>query len=149
MPLSSGLSGADVAAALLRQAGVTDVAVEETTGFLSDHYDPSAKVLRLSPAVYRGRSVSAAGVAAHESGHAIQHAHRYGLMPVRQALVLPARIGSRLGLWAIILGLALELIGVAWIGVLLFGCVLLFELATLPIELQLVYFILRIRADER
>lgn len=136
VPLSTGLSGAEVAAALLRHAGVVGVAVEETGGFLSDHYDPAARVLRLSPAVYRGRSISAAGVAAHESGHAVQHARNYGLMPVRQALVRPARIGSQLGIWAIILGLALHLFGLAWIGVALFACILLFELVTLPIEVN-------------
>ena len=136
VPLATGLSGAEVADALLRHAGVRDVAIEETSGFLSDHYDPSSKVLRLSPAVYRGRSVSAAGVAAHESGHAVQHARNYGLMPVRQALVTPARIGSQLGFWAIILGLALHAFGLAWLGVALFGCILLFELVTLPIELN-------------
>lgn len=136
VPLSTGLSGAEVATALLRDAGVRDVAVEETSGFLSDHYDPSAKVLRLSPAVYRGRSVSSAGVAAHESGHAVQHARKYGLMPVRQALVLPARLGSQLGFWVILIGLALHALELAWIGVALFGCILLFELVTLPVEIN-------------
>jgi Zn-dependent membrane protease YugP len=136
VPLSTGLSGAEVAAALLRGAGVSGVSVEEVDGFLTDHYDPSAKVLRLSPAVYRSRSVSAAGVAAHEAGHAIQHAERWGLMPVRQALVLPARLGSQLAFFAIILGLSLHLLGLAWLGVVLFACLLVFELVTLPIEVN-------------
>jgi Zn-dependent membrane protease YugP len=136
VPLSTGLSGAEVAAALLRGAGMSGVSVEEVDGFLTDHYDPSAKVLRLSPAVYRSRSVSAAGVAAHEAGHAIQHAERWGLMPVRQALVLPARLGSQLAFFAIILGLSLHLLGLAWLGVVLFAFLLLFELVTLPIEVN-------------
>lgn len=136
VPLSTGLAGADVAAAVLRGAGIEDVAIQEVQGFLSDHYDPSAKVLRLSPNVYRARSVSAAGVAAHEAGHAIQHAVRWGLMPVRQALVLPARIGSQLAFFAIVLGLALHLLGLAWLGVAMFALLLLFELVTLPIELD-------------
>ncbi len=136
VPLSTGLSGAEVATQLLRSAGVRDVAVEEYEGFLTDHYDPSAHVLRLSPAVYRGRSVSSAGVAAHESGHAVQHARSYGLMPVRQALVLPARVGSQLGLWAILIGLLVHALGLAWLGVALFGCIFAFELVTLPIELD-------------
>src|SRR5262245_16564372 len=93
VPLSSRLSGAEAAAAVLRGAGVRDVRIEPTEGFLSDHYDPSAKVLRLSQDVYAGRSVSAAGVAAHEAGHAIQHAEGYALLGARQALVMPARIG--------------------------------------------------------
>ena len=136
VPLARGLSGAEAAAAVLRSAGVTDVRIEPTQGFLSDHYDPSEKVLRLSPDVYSGRSVSAAGVAAHEAGHAIQHARRYGLMSVRQALVMPARIGSQLSYIAIIAGLILHVIGLAWLGVLLFSAIFLFELVTLPVELD-------------
>jgi Zn-dependent membrane protease YugP len=136
VPLSTGLSGSEIAAAVLRGAGLHDVAIEEWQGFLTDHYDPSSKVLRLSPQVYRSASVSAAGVAAHEAGHAIQHAARWGLMPVRQALVLPARIGSQLSFLAIMLGLALHLFALAWLGVAMFALLLLFELVTLPIEVD-------------
>src|SRR5690242_4410610 len=85
VPLSTGVSGAEAAVEVLRAAGVNDVRIEPAEGFLSDHYDPAEKVLRLSPDVYAGRSVSAAGVAAHEAGHALQHAEGYGLMTVRQA----------------------------------------------------------------
>ncbi len=136
VPLSSGLSGAQAAAAVLERAGVRDVRIEPTEGFLSDHYDPGAKVLRLSSDVFRGRSVSAAGVAAHEAGHAIQHHEGYPLMGVRQALVLPARIGSQLSLFAIVLGLALHALNLAWLGVFLFCGVLAFELVTLPVEIN-------------
>jgi Zn-dependent membrane protease YugP len=136
VPLASGLSGAEAAAAVLRAAGVNDVRIEPVAGFLTDHYDPSAKVLRLSADVYHGRSVSAAGVAAHEAGHAIQHAVGYGLMTVRQALVLPARIGSQLSLIVIMAGLALHALGLAWIGVFLFSAIFLFELVTLPVEIN-------------
>src|SRR4051812_10619728 len=136
MPLSTGLSGAEAAAAVLRASGVNDVRIEPSDGFLSDHYDPSHKVLRLSPDVYAGRSVSAAGVAAHEAGHAIQHAERYGLMTVRQALVMPARIGSQLSIFVIIAGLALHALNLAWFGVLLFAGIFLFELVTLPVEIN-------------
>jgi Zn-dependent membrane protease YugP len=136
IPLATRLSGAEVATHLLRATGIDDVAVSETPGFLADHYDPAAKILRLSADVARGRSLAAAGVAAHEAGHAIQHARRWGLMPVRQALVLPARIGSQLSFLAIILGLTLHLIGLAWLGVALFACLFLFELVTLPIEVD-------------
>jgi Zn-dependent membrane protease YugP len=136
VPLQRGLSGAEAADAVLRSAGVTGVRIEPTQGFLSDHYDPSEKVLRLSADVYSGRSVSAAGVAAHEAGHAIQHARRYGLMSVRQALVMPARIGSQLSYIAIIAGLLLHVIGIAWLGVFLFSAIFLFELVTLPVELD-------------
>jgi Zn-dependent membrane protease YugP len=136
VPLSTGLSGAEVAATLLRSANVNDVAVRQVQGFLSDHYNPATKVLALSPEVFRSRSVAAAGVAAHEAGHAIQHAVRWGLMPIRQALVLPARIGSQLAFFVIVLGLVLHAFGVAWFGVLLFACIFLFELVTLPIEIN-------------
>ena len=136
VPLSTGLSGAEAAAAVLRAGGVHDVRIEPVAGFLSDHYDPSAKVLRLSADVYSGRSVSAAGVAAHEAGHALQHAEGYGLMTVRQALVLPARIGSQLSLFVIMIGLALHALGLAWLGVFLFSGIFLFELVTLPVEIN-------------
>lgn len=136
VPLSSGVTGAEAAVAVLRSAGVRDVRVEPTEGFLTDHYDPSARVLRLSPDVYYGRSVSAAGVAAHEAGHAIQHHEKYALMGVRQALVMPARIGSQLSIFVIILGLALQAFSLAWLGVFLFSAILLFELVTLPVEIN-------------
>lgn len=135
-PLSTNLRGVDVATQLLHSAGISRVTVAPFTGFLTDHYDPSTRTLRLSPAVYYGRSVSAAGVAAHEAGHAVQHFRRYGLMPVRQALVLPARLGSQLGLYAIIFGLLLHLLALAWLGLALFACIFLFELVTLPVELD-------------
>jgi Zn-dependent membrane protease YugP len=134
--LRSRLRGAEVAAVVLERAGVRDVVIEETSGVLSDHYDPTQRVLRLSPDVYRASSLSAAGVAAHEAGHAIQHAEHWGLMPIRQALVLPARIGSQLALVAIGLGLAIHAAGLAWLGVALFVALFLFELVTLPIELD-------------
>jgi len=136
VPVSTGLSGAEAAAAVLRGAGVHDVRIEPVQGFLSDHYDPSEKVLRLSQDVYAGRSIAAAGVAAHEAGHAIQHAEGYGLMTVRQALVLPARIGSQISIFVIIAGLALHFLGLAWLGVFLFSGIFLFELVTLPVELN-------------
>jgi Zn-dependent membrane protease YugP len=135
-PLESGVSGAEAAEAVLRSAGVHDVRIEPTSGTLSDHYDPANKVLRLSADVYEGRSVSAAGVAAHEAGHAIQHARGYGLMSVRQALVLPARIGSQLSFFVIIVGLAIHALGLAWLGVFLFCGIFLFELVTLPVEVN-------------
>src|SRR5690349_14074040 len=94
VPSRRGLSGAEAARELIRRRGVPDVRVEETSGFLSDHYDPSAHVLRLSPDVYHGRSLAALGVAAHEAGHAIQHANDYGPLKWRSWVVKPATIGS-------------------------------------------------------
>jgi Zn-dependent membrane protease YugP len=134
--LHNGLSGAEAAAAVLRSAGLPGLRIEETQGFLADHYDPRTRTLHLSSDVYHGRSVSAAGVAAHEAGHAIQHAQGYALMGVRQALVLPANIGSQVGLYAVIFGTALHMFHLAWVGVFLFAAVVLFQLVTLPVELD-------------
>ena len=136
VPLSRGRTGADIAAELLNRAGVQGVRIERIGGVLSDHYAPGERVLRLSPDVHDGQSVSAAGVAAHEAGHAIQHASGYGLMRVRQSLVFPMRIGSQLSYFVIFGGMFLHLAGLAWIGVALFGGVLLFELVTVPVEID-------------
>lgn len=134
----SGLTGADVARRILADHGVRDVAVEATDGFLSDHYDPQAKALRLSPDVYHGRSVAALGVAAHEVGHAIQHAHKYAPLAFRSAIVPLANIGSQLGMWIFMIGLAMSASGagktLAIVGIGLFGCSTLFTLVTLPVE---------------
>jgi Zn-dependent membrane protease YugP len=136
VPTSGGRSGAEVAAELLQRAGVRNVRIERTGGFLGDHYDPTDQALRLSPDVYDGRSVSAAGVAAHEAGHAIQHAAGYPLIAVRQKLVGPARIGSQMSYFVIIAGILLHFAGLAWLGVILFGAVLLFEIVTVPVEID-------------
>src|SRR5690606_4018260 len=101
----------DAARELIRQRGAHGVRVEETPGFLSDHYDPTAKVLRLSPDVYHGRSLAALGVAAHEAGHAIQHATDYGPLKFRSLVVKPAMIGSNMGTMVAGLGLAAQSTG--------------------------------------
>lgn len=131
---ASGLSGAEAAAELMRRKGIRDVAVEEVDGFLSDHYDPSAKVLRLSPDVYHGRSLAALGVAAHEAGHAIQHATGYGPLKFRSWIVKPAQIGSNLGTMIATLGIFMASAQLAWAGVILFSAFVLFTLITLPVE---------------
>jgi uncharacterized protein len=136
VPTSRGRTGAEIAAELLHRAGIVNVRVERSHGFLSDHYDPGAQALRLSPDVYDGRTISAAGVAAHEAGHAIQHHVGYGLMTLRQALVMPARIGSQLSYFVIVGGMALNWAGLAWVGVILFSAVFLFELVTVPVEIN-------------
>jgi Zn-dependent membrane protease YugP len=133
---SGGRTGAEIAAQLLQRAGIHDVRIERIGGVLSDHYDPGAKVLRLSPDVHDGRSVSAAGVAAHEVGHAIQHSTGYALMGLRQRLVGPAKIGSQLSYFVIVGGILLHLSGLAWVGVILFGAVLAFEVVTVPVEIN-------------
>jgi len=131
---SSGLSGAEVARKILAANGIWDVAVEEVSGFLSDHYDPSRKVLRLSPNVYRSNSAAAVGVAAHEVGHAIQHATAYAPLALRSALVPAVQIGSFVWMPLFVLGLALASMELALIGVAAFAAVAVFQLITLPVE---------------
>lgn len=129
-----GWTGAEAARELIRRRGVPGVEVEETPGFLSDHYDPGAKRLRLSPDVYHGRSLASLGVAAHEAGHAIQHATSYGPLKFRSWVVKPAQIGSNLGGLLAIAGLALQSTGLIWVGIVLFSAFVLFTLITLPVE---------------
>ncbi len=130
----SGLSGAQAAAELLQRKGIHDVTVEEVQGYLSDHYDPTAKVLRLSPDVYHGRSLASLGVAAHEAGHAIQHATGYGPLWFRSLVVKPAQIGSNLGGILCAIGLALASTKMVLVGVVLFSAFVVFTLVTLPVE---------------
>lgn len=129
-----GWTGAEIADAILRVNQIRDVRIEPTQGFLSDHYDPVAKVLRLSPEVYSGRSVAAAGVAAHEVGHAIQHAQSYAPLQVRSALVPVANLGASFAPWLIIAGALLGIFGLIQIGVIFFAGAVLFQLVTLPVE---------------
>jgi Zn-dependent membrane protease YugP len=134
VPAQSGLSGAQAAAQLMRQKGINDVAVEEVAGFLSDHYDPTHRVLRLSPDVYHGRSLAALGVAAHEAGHAIQHADGYSPLKFRSLVVKPAQIGSNLGGILCMIGIGLASTKMVWVGVILFSAFVVFQLVTLPVE---------------
>ena len=136
-PAASGLSGAQTAREILDRAGLHDMPVEEVPGELTDHYDPIRKKLCLSTANYRGRSLAALGVAAHEAGHALQHKAAYAPLNLRMALVPLTGFGSSISVWLVILGamwgtaLGLKL---AWAGIALFGVVVLFQLITLPVE---------------
>ncbi|MBN1655817.1 MAG: zinc metallopeptidase [Deltaproteobacteria bacterium] len=130
----SGLSGAEAAQELLRRKGIRGVRVEPAQGFLSDHYDPGDRTLRLSPDVYHGRSLAALGVAAHEAGHAIQHAAGYAPLKFRSAVVKPAMIGSNLGMIVTFIGIAINTAGMVWIGIILFSAFVIFTLVTLPVE---------------
>jgi Zn-dependent membrane protease YugP len=130
----SGLSGADAARALLRRSNVDGVQVEEVQGFLSDHYDPGARLLRLSPDVFHGRSLAALGVAAHEAGHALQHATKYAPLGFRSLVVKPASFGSSLGMYAVMGGMLLQLQPLIWLGIVAFSIFVLFTLITLPVE---------------
>ncbi|HXG13141.1 MAG TPA: zinc metallopeptidase [Gemmataceae bacterium] len=134
IPARSGYSGAEAAHALLRTAGVPGVQIEPVQGFLSDHYVPGERVLRLSPEVYAGRSLAALGIAAHESGHAIQDATRYPLLVLRNGLVPLASIGSSLGWIIIMVGFLLASLNLVMIGIVAFSLTVVFQLINLPVE---------------
>ena len=135
-----GITGAQAAQMLLDQAGITDVRVVATQGYLSDHYNPTNKTLALSEPVFDSSSIAALGVATHEAGHAIQHATSYAPLGIRSLLVPTVGIGSNIGMYAMMGGAALMAGGTAFgkiiflAGVVLFSCVLLFQLVTLPVE---------------
>ena len=137
----------DAAERILRGAGIHDVRIERIRGNLTDHYSPNEKVLRLSDSVYNSTSVAAIGVAAHECGHAIQHAHGYAALKLRSASVPVANIGSKLSGPLILLGLALGYAELARVGVFLFTFVVLFQLITLPVEFNASNRAMRILED--
>ena len=132
--LSSGETGADIARTILDKAGLKDVSVYETSGFLSDHYHPSKKAVFLSSKNYYGSSIGSASVAAHECGHAIQHKEGYIFMNIRSAIVPFVNFASYLGYIAITLGFILELFDLIWLGILAECAILGFQLVTLPVE---------------
>ena len=136
IPLS--LSGRDVAQRMLRDNGIGDVQVTSVPGQLTDHYHPAHKTVNLSEPVFASRSVAAAAVAAHECGHAVQHATRYPMLALRSGLVPVVNLGSQLAPWVIIVGIGLATAGqslfVLWLGVALFSASTLFALVTLPVE---------------
>ena len=130
------LSGAAAARHILDSAGATEVTIEPVAGHLTDHYDPQAKVLRLSHDVYDSRSLAAVGIAAHEAGQALQDAENYSLMSIRNAAVGVANFGSGLGLIVFMIGLAIALKPVAWLGIALFAGTVFFQLVNLPVEID-------------
>lgn len=129
-----GMTGAEAAEAILRGHGLSGVGVRRVGGFLSDHYDPAAKVLRLSPDVHDGRSISSIGVAAHEAGHALQHAQGYLPLQIRSALVPVTQIGSWLAWPLLFFGLIMGAMGLVKLGIIVFAGAVLFQLVTLPVE---------------
>jgi len=130
------MTGAEVARRLLDSNGLRTVALEGTRGELTDHYDPSAKVLRLSQGVAASSSVAALGIVAHEVGHAVQDATGYSMMRVRSTLVPAAQIGSSLGVWLFIIGFVVGISPLAWTGFGLFLLAFAFTIVTLPVELD-------------
>lgn len=139
VPTSSGMSGKQVAEKMLSDNGIYDVKVISVDGFLSDHYNPLNKTVNLSPDVYAGTTVSAAAVAAHECGHAVQHATAYSMLMLRSKLVPAVKISSTLSQWIIIVGLGVLGFGggnptVLLVGIILFAITTLFTVITLPVE---------------
>jgi uncharacterized protein len=138
VPTSSGMSGAEVAKKMLNDNGIYDVQVVSTPGFLSDHYNPATKTVNLSADVFEGRHVSAAAVAAHECGHAVQHATAYSMLQLRSKMVPAVKIGTNFGQIVLMIGAGMY-IGrgnntILLIGIALFAITTLFSLITLPVE---------------
>ncbi len=136
VPGARGLSGAETARYILDASDLRAVRVEASHGMLSDHYDPRERVVRLSPDVFHGRSVASLAVAAHEVGHALQHRDEYGPLALRNLAVPVASFGSNFAFILFGIGVMTQAIAIAWLGVLLFGSVVLFQLVTLPVELD-------------
>ena len=134
MRIDAQLSGAAAARYLLDQAGCQDVRIEETRGMLSDHYDPRHKVLRLSRDVYHSRSATAVGIAAHEAGHALQHAQNYAPLVVRNAAVPAAQFGPVAFMILLVLGFIMTSPTLLWIGIGCFAAVVVFQVVNLPVE---------------
>ena len=138
MPLSSGYSGKDIADKMLKDNGIYDVQIISVEGQLSDHYNPADRTVNLSPEVYHGRSVAAAAVAAHECGHAVQHAKAYSWLKFRSSVVPAVNVASKITQWALMIGVILMIfsgdITVLTVGVVALAIVTLFAFITLPVE---------------
>ena len=138
IPLDNGMSGREVAERMLRDNGITGVSVVSIQGQLTDHYNPADKTINLSPEVYNGRSVSAAAVAAHECGHAVQHAKAYAWLGLRSRLVPVVSFSSKWGQWILLAGVLLIKISPAILlaGIVLFALTTFFSVITLPVEIN-------------
>lgn len=133
---SKGITGAYAAQAVLTHYGISDVRIEQVSGKLTDHYDPKSKVIRLSEGVYGSSTIAAVGIACHEAGHAAQHAQDYVPIKIRNSLVPVCNIGSSLGIPLAILGYFLGFEPLIAFGLLLYAAIALFQVATLPVELN-------------
>jgi Zn-dependent membrane protease YugP len=128
------MSGAAAARYVLDSAGLQNVAIEPVQGFLSDHYDPREKVLRLSPHVYQARSMAAVGIAAHEAGHALQDAKRYAPLVIRNAVVPVASFGGGISMMLLMLGILMGYTALFQLGIIAYSAVVFFQLVNLPVE---------------
>lgn len=138
VPIDGGLTGRDVAEKMLHDNGIYDVKVISTPGMLTDHYNPSNKTVNLSEGVYASNSVSAAAVAAHECGHAVQHAHEYGPLKMRSSLVPIVNLSSKWVMWVILAGVVMinTFPALIWVGIGLFALTTIFSIITLPVEIN-------------
>lgn len=137
VPLASGMSGKEVAETMLRENGIYDVKIISVEGFLRDHYNPANRTVNLSPDVYDGTNVDSAAVAAHECGHAVQHAAAYRWLTLRSKMVPTVQLSSRLVNWILLIGVIMALRGnatILLIGIILMAVTVLFTLITLPVE---------------
>ncbi len=134
MQVPANLSGAAAARHILDGAGLQDVGIEEVGGTLSDHYDPSARVLRLSHEVFQGRTAASVGIAAHEAGHALQHAQHYSPLVIRNIAVPAAQFGPTLAMILFIIGAVMSSLQIAVLGLIAFSGVVFFQLVNLPVE---------------
>ncbi len=138
VPVANGMSGAEVAQKMLHDHGIYDVKVVPARGMLTDHYNPQTKTVALSEGVYASRSVAAAAVAAHECGHAVQHAMGYAPLKMRSALVPVVNFASSIVQWVLLLGVLMinTFPGLLWFGIILFASTTLFSFITLPVEVN-------------
>ena len=131
-----GITGREAAQEILDKNGLNDIYIVETKGNLTDHYDPSRKVIRLSSEVFHGESISSVSVAAHECGHAIQDKVGYTFMRIRSKIVPIVNISSRVGYIVIVIGIIMQSLNLIWTGIILESAILLFQLVTLPVEID-------------
>lgn len=138
VPLSNGMTGAEVARKMMNDNGIYDVKVECIPGMLTDHYNPATKTVNLSEAVYSGRSVAAAAVAAHECGHVVQHAVGYAPLKMRTALVPIVTFSNNIVMWILLFGVMMVNVfpALLWLGIILFAATTLFSFVTLPVEIN-------------
>ncbi len=138
VPLTNGMTGAEVARKMMNDNGIYDVKVECIPGMLTDHYNPATKTVNLSEAVYSGRSVAAAAVAAHECGHVVQHAVGYAPLKMRTALVPIVAFSNNIVMWLLLFGVMMVNVfpALLWLGIILFAATTLFSFVTLPVEIN-------------
>ncbi len=129
-----GMTGADAARLILDRNGLRDVKIERVSGSLTDHYDPRSKVIRLSESTHSAQTAAAVGVAAHEAGHAVQHATGYFPIKLRQAIIPITQIGSNLAIPLVFLGILVSVLQISYLGLILFAASTVFQLVTLPVE---------------